>query len=187
MKLYIFLLLFLYSIYVNSQIFTLTNKGFFDSDNIENDYVVIDSLSKSQSQLYSDILVNINSMYSSPKDVISYVTDKSITINAISLKSITFNSFYKYDLNYTITFLFKDGKIRINSPTINYISGTFGSIDNVKILNLTGGGSSWGSESAIFNNKGELKGKKQKKELEIFFDTLISKILLATKNDKDDW
>lgn len=186
MKKLLISLLFVLSITVNSQSFILTDIGFRDADNPENDYIVFDNLDGDQSTLYTNLLVKINSVYVSPKDVVSAVPDKSISINGIEKESITFNSFNKYDLNYTVTFLFKDGKIRVNAPNLNNISGVFGNITNVKTLNLKGGGNSWASSKSIFNKKGELKEKKQKQELEIFFNGLIDKIISSNADGKSD-
>ncbi|MBE9601990.1 hypothetical protein [Pedobacter sp. MC2016-24] len=72
---------------------------------------------------YKNVLNAINTIYRNPQKGLSVVEGESISITAyeegvlsIKLSNGLGKTLRKYDLSYKLTFLFKDGKIRINSP-----------------------------------------------------------------------
>ena len=90
-----------------------------DGTMVANDksYIVVEFPGKTKSELYSDILVSSSAMYVSPKDVLSVVENESITINGYAKECLHYGMNI-VSVNYSITILFKDGKIRINSPQV---------------------------------------------------------------------
>jgi len=157
-------------------LFTLIPSGFMATADTTKDFVVIPFEGKTQKQLYDIFLSKITTLYVSAKDVVSKVEDNTINIHAYTSKAVSFSSSYYYTLSYNISFLFKDGKVRVNAMLINYMRA-FAGTSNEKNLYLCGnGGSSWFGTQYIFNKRGELKNKKAKAELETYFDALINNI-----------
>lgn len=116
-----------------AQYFKLTPKGFVSNDN--SDYTVVEVPNVKQMDLYKNVLNAINSIYRNPQKGLSVVEGESISIAAyeeevlpIKLSNGLGKTLRKYDLSYTLTFLFKDGKIRINSPAFEarrYVEGSY--------------------------------------------------------------
>lgn len=187
MKKFVYLL---FSIFVFSSVstygqrFELTTNGFVDSQDKTKDYVVLTFPGKTKQELYEGFLTKFNTMFVSSKDVISKAENNSISLNGIESGRISYNGFYHYKLNYTMSFAFKDEKTKINI-SINKISGNFGDASNYKELLLQGSGGSLFSYQYIWNNKGKLIREKQKKQLEDFFNEMIEKSIPFTQ--KDNW
>lgn len=178
----------------NAQRFTLHSTGFKDSTNVKNDYIVFSFTGKKQHDLYNDFYVKLNSIYVSQDDIVSPIDGYSITVNSTSSNSVTFQQIYKYDLKYnlkyTLTFLFKDGRVRVNAPVLNEISGDFGVsiLDAKNRIHLTGDDPKWIGEKYIFSKEGELKEEKTKKDLEHFFNILITSIIDSVKQfELESW
>lgn len=91
----------------------------------ENNYYVVDFGKKSAHQLYMDVLSNIASMFRNPDLVTSKVEDRSIVINGYADDIAWYKDWLDYStsvsLSYRIDLQFKDGKIRVNAPTIEEI------------------------------------------------------------------
>lgn len=69
----------------------------------------------SQTDLFNKSLTYLNGLYESPVSAISKVDGESITVTGFSPKTV--KSAYKrlkynYDLEYSLTFEFKDGKVK---------------------------------------------------------------------------
>ena len=98
----------------------LVDGGKFVIDSINN-YYVIPFTGKTAHQLYMEQLARIASIYSSPERVTEKVEDKTIVLNAAESKLMTSNGIAGKEeviVRYRIELQFKDGKIRINPPTI---------------------------------------------------------------------
>lgn len=140
-----------------AQYFKLTPQGFVSNDN--SDFTVVDVPNIKQKELYKNVLNGINSMYSNPQKGLNVVEGESISFtvyeeNALPVRHSA-GGFgkgnYKYDLSYTLSFLFKDGKIRINSPSFEcrrWYEGTYRA------------GSGWGSSG--WTTLKLLKGEKDR-------------------------
>lgn len=191
MRKLLFIAVFILSILSVSsqQYFELRSTGFVDIKDSTKNYVVITYEGKTQQQLFDLFLSKLTTMYVSAKNVLSTAGNSTITVNGFSNKTVSFNGAYNYDLNYTIVFLFKDGKVRIDGMNLNRIDGTFGQVTNHKELFLVGnGGSTFFGSQYIFNKKGELKNKKAKEQLENFFNEKIDILKTSVTNkDKDNW
>lgn len=173
---YIFLLFAFLSINVYSQYFTLDQTGFYNDGN---NYIVVEFPELTKSQLYNKVLTNINSIYNSGKDVVSVVQDESISISAHQKNAIQ----SKFEIDYKLNLLFKDGKIRIDAPLFdmyNYASGDFSGTKVPLKLVKDGILGFW-----IYNTKGKLTNQKAYDDLSNFFNVLIGSILKDISND--DW
>ena len=117
-----------------AQYFKLTPQGFVSNDN--SDYTVVNVSNAKQKDLYKNVLNAINSLYSNPQKGLNVVEGESISLTAYEENALTVmhsaggfgKGIYKYDLSYTLSFLFKDGKIRINSPVFEckrWYEGTY--------------------------------------------------------------
>lgn len=164
--------------------FKLTPTGLVNADNAEQDFIIIDCPDKTQTQLYSSVLMYLNSLYVSPKDVLSTVEGSAITVNGVSQnaiyrkKSIT-SLISTFDINYTIAILFKDGRIRINNPSINRMNIS-GYVDKFYIVGF--------GSTGVFNSKGKILAEETLTSIETFFNTYVNNIKLAVeKNEATDW
>ena len=167
--------------------FVLTSEGFRNDSDQTKDYIVLQFPEKSQADLYKAVLIFANSSFVSAKDVVSKVDNESISINGFAKKAVRRTNSHVFDLNYTLTIQFKDGKIRIASPSINKISTISTKYQEMYLKGATDALS--GDYFSIYNKKGELKLEKAKEDLETYFNSLISKIeqAIKTENNKKDW
>lgn len=85
---------------------------------------------KSASELYKNVISAISLLYKNPDKVLSKVDNVSITVSATALdvkvprKKSSINDVFpqKYDyyaFDYTLSFLFKEGKIRVDAPFLD--------------------------------------------------------------------
>lgn len=158
--------------------FHIQKDGTFLADDGK-DYQVVDFKDKSAKDLYSMVKENIMSVFKSPKTVISENEYTSITINAV-FENLYFRHFmgvnFVYSGNVTIHFAFKDGKIRIDAPSINVLYTN----DNVDCSYAN-------FMKECYNSKGEIK-KNRIKDLAATEESIIKPIRLLLKdNSKEDW
>ncbi|MFP3596966.1 DUF4468 domain-containing protein [Chryseobacterium sp. SIMBA_029] len=175
-----------------AQYFKLTPKGFVSNDN--SDFAVVNVPNAKQKDLYKNVLNAINSMYSNPQKGLSVVEGESISITAyekevlpIKLSNGLGKSIRKYDLSYKLTFLFKDGKIRINSPdfearrhvesTYRGASGWTG--DEWVTLKLVKVGK---SKLYLFEDDGKVRFEDAYNGLNNHFNTLLKQIMEKSQN-----
>lgn len=112
---------------------------FLTSDGKE--YVVIPFEEKSASELYAMVKNNVMSYYNSPKEVISegenVITIYALEKNMWLVKSMGAKAIYGG--NYKLVFRFKDGRVRVDAPSIDeklsmtdgLFTNTIGIPDNV--------------------------------------------------------
>lgn len=169
--------------------FELTPSGFVDVNDDTKNYVVLNFEGKTQQQLYEMYLAELTKMYVSAKNVISTAQYTTITANGFTDKTVSFNSQYYYDMNYTIIFQFKDEKVRIDGMVLNRVDGRFGSATNYKELFLSGYGSGiFPTKRSIFSSEGKLQMEKQKEQLEEFFNGIVDKMKNIEINAaKENW
>ncbi len=168
----------LFSFLANAQ-YELTPKGIINDT--ENDYIVLEFPNKTQQELYDAVHLLINSTYVSPQNVLSVVDGQSITINGIGKVYRPNPVTNTYDLNYTITFLFKDGRVRINNPYINRISTTGYNNLDLPIIGTT-------MIRGVFTKKGKVSTEKTKLSIEKFFNTYLDKVKKSIDTAENiDW
>lgn len=84
-------------------------------------YIVIDYPNYTSDELYTDILTSITRLYRSPKDIVSKVEGKIISLNGIKTNCISAKALgltVLTSIEYNLKFQFKDGKIRIDAPFV---------------------------------------------------------------------
>ena len=158
------------------QHFTLSPNGFVSST--KSDYVVIEVAGVSKENLYKNVLNAINVLYSNPQEGLNVVAGESINLNGYQRKAIKANAgvmTYDYDVDYTLSFLFKDGKIRVNSPTFV-----------ASMQNYNGTWAKLNVSRAYFKKNGEVKSEKHFNEVNRFFNKLIDDILDKSRKI-DNW
>ena len=175
-KVLITMLLTITVITVNAQ-YRLTSKGLVNDT--DKGYIVLEFNDKTQQELYNAVHLLINSTYVSPQNVLSIVDGQSITINGVSLNAIyRKNPIIKtFDINYTITFLFKNGRIRIDNPNINRLNASGTSV----AFYING---SYMFQDGVFNKKGKVLAEKTKKSIENFFNMYLSDIKKAVESEE---
>ena len=101
--------------------FSLSSDGTFSTKDKKN-YTVVEFEGKTAQELYNMIKANVLTLYNSPQNVLNEIEPTNITIRAVSnvlYGTFGFGSgFTEYSAKYTLVFLFKDGKIRVNAPEI---------------------------------------------------------------------
>ena len=178
------MLLFNLSSYSQVKYFTLTKFGFINVLDSSKNYIILPFDGQTQKELYSIFLNKLNGLFVSPKNVLSTVEYESISVNGVAKRLIHDNVNTAYDLNYTLFFQFKDGRIRIDKPIINKI--IYYGMSNSREIYLNAGSDFFGGYTSIWNKKGIVKEFKVKEELEHFFDTFIDELLIKSKK-KDEW
>lgn len=158
------------------------------------DYIVIEFEGKSANDLYSMVRDNVMSQYNSPKEVMSESGGNVITIYAHNkniwiVKSLGAKGIYGG--YYNLVFKFKDGKIRVDAPSIsNKLEMTDGSFTNtigipsyVSLPNIA---------KKLFNSKTK-KDKAKKVLLEEVVNIPINNLLGLSQSqqqkedDDEDW
>ena len=101
------------------EFFLQSNGSFLTADG--SDYVVVPFEGKTSSELYSMVKSNAMTFYRDPKEVMS--EDENVAIKICALKNLDWGidilSNYDYYGYYNFLFQFKDGKIRIDAPSIS--------------------------------------------------------------------
>lgn len=159
----------------------LTKDGFTTN---EKTYVVVEIPKKTAIDLYKATKLYITKHYKSANDVMNVVENEMITISGRESNKIRRNSFHIFDIAYSLTIRFKDGKVRFDAPTFKLTTYT----NKKQTLHLNWNkGSLTGTNLGIYK-KGKLKSKKAKADLEKFFNSLISSITKSyTNSESDDW
>lgn len=160
--------------------FQLTTNGTFVNSNGD-DFVVLNYNSQKKEQLYSNTLVSITRLYTSPKSVISKVENEIISVNGYKKDFATYMMFANLELSvqYVFQIQFKDGKIRVTVPCITEMF-----IDGRKIDNPT----EWIKEKIY--KKGEVRKERivTMKQMNSSINSIVNNILEDMENSKkDNW
>lgn len=167
----------------NETQYQLTPNGIVNGTDKE--YIVIEADSAlSQKELFEKTQTYLASKFVSPQDVISAFNENTITINWTS------HIFYKPGLgkmeaivNYTATFLFKDGRVRINNPSINSITCLDGKNSPMKLIEEF-------YTIGIFTSKGKDRRPEVKAAIEENINGFLSdyvKFITSKQDAEDDW
>ena len=97
------------------EFFLQSNGSFLTADS--SDYVVVPFEGKTASELYSMVKANAMSLYRDPKEVMS--EDENVAIKICELKNIDENLYYDYYGDCSFLFQFKDGKIKVDAPSVS--------------------------------------------------------------------
>lgn len=157
------------------------------------DFIVIEYEGKSAEELHTMVKDNVMSLYNSPKDVMSESGNNVITIFALEkhiwqVKSLGATGIYGG--NYKLVFKFKDGRIRIDAPSIdNNLEMTDGAFTNT--IGIPSSVDLSKTAKKLCNSKKE-KDKSKKASIERIVNDPINYLLGLTQNQTqndadDDW
>jgi hypothetical protein len=188
----ILMLLVFIAINTSAQTFELTARGFVDSTNIKNDYIIVPFEGKSQCEIFNLALAAIGKNFVSPKDRISKVEYSQINLNG-TITAVTYlnrmGMKLYFDLYYNLILEFKDGRMKINGPIINDIvrDAPFGDKHHM-FLTETERGSAISGHKALFKKNGKVNEKKHKENIEKAINTFISRVIGEMSNaNNSDW
>lgn len=178
-----FLALLLTSICSNAQ-FCLKEGGLYVCNSDKN-YIVEEFPELSQDEIYKRAKTSLVLMYNSAKDVLSYEVNEAISIKGISTKDVFIKNmgvkgFVRVD--YKINILFKEGKMRIDVPSIELFTG------NKQIPMYLIRGSA--IDNCAFKKNGELRGEGLEESLTGFFNYMIKSLIENINSGNlmnDDW
>ena len=102
------------------EFFLQSNGSFLTAD--DSDYVVVPFEGKTVSELYSMVKSNVMSLYRNPKEVMS--EDENVAIKICALKNLDWKegyiyAYYDYYGDCSFLFQFKDGKIKVDAPSVS--------------------------------------------------------------------
>lgn len=138
---------------------------------------------KSQESLYSIAYKYIARAFVSPKDVISAKENEVISLNAV-LKVNRDNPITKTAwINTTLSIEFKEGKIRINLPSINRIYAGSG----LSEMDYYFTQQSLFQENGIFSQKDKLKDADLKASIENVLNGFVKSLLAEISNGDSEW
>ena len=172
------------------QSFTLTPEGWMSTEEPTNNYIVF-PMEGTKAELFQKAKTAVTATFKSAKDVMSYNEPDIITINGYTdcIFEKILGMKYVFGMRYTMQILFKDGKVRFNAPDA-YEAEYTGQNRAFFYLRPGGGGIMEGARY-VFNKKGELKKKDQKKQAEDYFNNLVYTIIEKMKGGgtvvDEDW
>lgn len=187
LKLFTFIICIASSLYANAQ-FTLTADGWV-AETGKSFYVV--EIPGTQAELYNKAKLAFTQIYKSAKDVLSYSEPDIIKANGFSdapyLKQM--GKKYPVNMSYSITVLFKDGKIRFDAPSISSLYSTNGYGQKLELDSGKGGGAGLGHLGALFKNNGDVRYKDTKQSIEDYFNGVINSIVTSIQSPitDEDW
>ena len=177
------------SMLMMAQTFTLTYKGFVDSEKPENNYLVVTFDGLTKEQIYIKAQKAIAKSFISGKNVMTNIPNEQISINGI-LPEATVRSpmgmKLPFDMKFTMDLEFKDGKMRINAPHILELRQEASLGDVFMYLTKAEAGSTFIKKNfAIFKNDGRVNEKKHKENIENKTNELVAYIIKVMKDDSD--
>ena len=104
--------------------FGFDGRGFYSKQDAANDFVVYEIPEMSASDLKGSVFTVLSSMYKSPKDVITNLSDNMIQLEGYA-KNVYIGLFGDrapyVSLSFNIVIQFKNGKVRYNKPIIKQL------------------------------------------------------------------
>lgn len=169
-------------------LFELSPSGMTTTNPEKPNYIILDYPTFTQKELYEKVLLTIGEHFTSPKDILSTVEGKQISIICNVADGVKRTNFHSFDISFKLVFEFKDRKIKVNAPTINRITTTTQNFQEMFVCKyIVGIGN--GEEFSIYNSKGKLKLEKAKKTLENTVNSTIAIILkgVTGQTDNENW
>lgn len=174
----------------NAQL-VLSPDGFVSATDSTKNYIVID-VKGEQAELYKLVKGAVLSLFRSPKDVLSESFPEVLTINGFEENGVVvprpLGLKMTYDVNFTITFKFRDGKIRIDSPSFICQNTSMG---NQTVELVLRGSKNYGFGktvvNTIYNKSGDKVNEKEKKSVEDYFNKVIAKIVATAAQQGEEW
>lgn len=176
--------------FAEEHIFVLSPFGMVTTNPKSPNYIVLDCPTLTQKELYEKVLLTIGEQFTSPKDILSTVEGKQISIICNIANGVKRTDFHSFDVSFKLVFEFKDGKIKVNAPSINRITTVTHKFQEMFIRKyITSISIGSGDEFSIYNSKGKLKLEKAKKTLENTVNNTVLMILIGVvdKAVNNDW
>ena len=104
--------------------FNFSTASFISNQNSSNDFVLYEVPNMQASDLKAAVYTTLSSMYKSPKDAITNLSDNMIQLEGYAngvYSTMAGSTSYGKDLLFDLVIQFKDGKVRYNRPTIKMI------------------------------------------------------------------
>lgn len=200
-KIYLFILLFLTILILQAQekYVILTTNGFENIKTPDQKYIILDFEGFSQKELYDNVLAKITTMPNSFKNTINKIENEIISIDAEVPNKVIYkrglDPIIYFDLDYSLSFSFKDNKMKIDLPVLNNIylrkthnnSGFLG-LNLIHTILVHEKASSLTGTASIYNRGGKLRLDKTKQSVEKYFNDYINEIAIYIKsNKKNNW
>lgn len=173
----LYILFIFISISVNAQEIEVNENGLVSKlDNTKN-YVIVESEGLSSKDLYNNVYKYVQKNYKNPEAVLKgSIENEFLKFDTYVPSAMHFTKSVIFDLNYTTSLYFKDGKSKIEFLNIEY---TPADITMPKIVF---------SFKALYNKKGVLTKTDVKKEIEDYFNNIIQQISKSLKGaTKEEW
>lgn len=145
-------------------------------------YYVVPFEGKTAHQLYEDVLSHIAALYKIQDRVTEKIADRTIIVNGYASELAVFTDLFSNtsvaSLGYSIELQFKDGKIRVNPPTVSTL--------NIKnsVSNDTYRGDSYDFlKGATYI----LSSDEATNKFNTYINALVSAIVYGLPNRNDDW
>lgn len=104
--------------------FGFDSRGLFCAQDETKDYAVFEMPNLSAAEIKAALFTKLSSMFKSPKDVITNISDGIIQLEGYASRvyyDTRDTASLPADLSFTIIIQIKDGKVRYNVPTVNQI------------------------------------------------------------------
>lgn len=168
------------STYAQNMYFSLTSEGFKSRDG--KDFVVLQYAEKPADVLYQNVLLALHNFLPAPKDALSTIENKSITMNVFVPEVIDVRGSTKFDLEYSLNLQFKDNKVRVNAMNVLYI-GNQPSLESLRTVSINPSGNAW---RTVYNQNGHVRFDNTRVSLDEFFNSLVDRIKLSAEKGLDD-
>lgn len=166
--------------------FELTANGFRTKEG--SDYAVV-AMEGSASELYNKMLLSVGRTFNSPKDVISTVPNRQISINAIYSNIVKVKGgLGMADAHFVLIFEFKDGRMRVLAPKVMCFNNKYG-VEILYICKKTNPLTQVKNQSIFDHVSKELRSPMYKYAVEYAFNKLIYNLIYSETNGEsgDDW
>lgn len=173
--------------FAESYKFVLSPSGMISTNPETPNFLVFDYPNVAQKDLYEKVLLIIGEHFTSPKDVISTVEGKQISIVCNVAQGVSRTNFHKFGISFKLVFEFKDNKIKVNAPIINSITTVTHKFQEMfickKVISIGG------DAFSIYSTSGKLKLEKAKETLEYTVNNTAAMILegVLDKASNSDW
>ncbi|MDQ8748336.1 DUF4468 domain-containing protein [Elizabethkingia miricola] len=184
-KLFTLLAIFIGSI-ITAQEFTLLPTGLHDKSDNSKDYIVFNIENRSKNELFNSVRKYLNTLYNNPENVMTVVDGEQIVVNALNSKSVKIKGSARFDTYYSMTYDFKDNKIKVSFFIKKFERPNYGRQDD--IYNVVGFNLGFLGKTGIYDDKGKLLIPEAKESAENFVNTFVKSIISnATSQNNNDW
>lgn len=187
-KIFQLLLVLCLPVAAHAQYFELTPDGFVNASDPSKKYVVLEFPDNDQKQAYDKVDQYFQSVTGKTYDVVRVPNDRISATATEKIEALAGIFKRPYDTQYTLTIRFKDGRIRIDAPSIDQMSAEDGKLRLYPTEPQKGVDAYF-----IFGKDDKVKNNPGKENLEEFFNDFVNEIIAVFKtsdgqdDDDDDW